>query len=69
MIDSLQSNKDKDRRNLLLCNDLTKQYRDKSSKLDVTHQQLSRLHADFEQKVKQREVRFLFEKKTSISLS
>ena len=56
LVDSLQSNKDKDRRNLLLCNDLARQYRNKANELDVKHLQLGRIHSDFEQKVQKREV-------------
>jgi len=56
MIDSLQTNKDKDRRNLLLCNDLARQYRVKSNELQIKHQQLDQIHSEFEQKVQQREV-------------
>ncbi|CAF3433782.1 unnamed protein product [Rotaria sp. Silwood1] len=56
IIDSLQTNKDKDRRNLLLCNDLARQYRTKAHELQIKHQQLNRIHTDFEQKVQQREL-------------
>jgi len=56
MIDSLQTNKDKDRRNLLLCNDLARQYRTKANELQIKHQQLGQIHSEFEQKVQQREV-------------
>ncbi|CAF1020678.1 unnamed protein product [Rotaria sp. Silwood1] len=56
LIDSLQTNKDKDRRNLLLCNDLARQYRTKAHELQIKHQQLNRIHTDFEQKVQQREL-------------
>ena len=59
MIDSLQTNKDKDRRNLLLCNDLARQYRTKSNELDIKHKQLNRIHTEFEQKLQQREVQLL----------
>jgi len=58
VIDSLQANKDKDRRNLLLCNDLSRQYRSKSNELGIKHQQLTRIHSDFEQKVQLKEVSF-----------
>ena len=56
-MDSLQGNKDKDRRNLLLCNDLARQYRHKANELDVKHLQLGRIHSEFEQKVQHTEVR------------
>ncbi|CAF3438886.1 unnamed protein product [Rotaria socialis] len=56
LIDSLQTNKDKDRRNLLLCNDLSRQYGTKSHELQIKHQQLHQIHLDFEQKVQQREL-------------
>jgi hypothetical protein len=62
MVDSLQANKDKDRRNLLLCNDLAKQYRSKSNDLEVKHKQLGQIHSEFEQKVQQKEV-YTFTKK------
>ncbi|CAF2848226.1 unnamed protein product [Rotaria sp. Silwood2] len=56
LIDSLQTNKDKDRRNLLLCNDLSHQYQTKTHELQIKHQQLDRIHTDFEQKVQQKEL-------------
>ncbi|CAF1582502.1 unnamed protein product [Rotaria magnacalcarata] len=56
LIDSLQTNKDKDRRNLLLYNDLSRQYGTKSHELQIKHQQLHQVHLDFEQKVQQREL-------------
>jgi len=56
LIDSLQTNKDKDRRNLLLCNDLARQYRTKTNALEIKHQQLGQIHTEFEQKVYQKEV-------------
>jgi len=62
MIDSLQANKDKDRRNLLLCNDLSRQYRTKANELEIKHQQLNQIHSEFEQRVQQREVLIFQEK-------
>ncbi|CAF1093396.1 unnamed protein product [Rotaria sordida] len=56
LIDSLQANKDKDRRNLLLCNDLARQYQTKSHELKIKHQQFNQIHSDFEQKVQQKEL-------------
>ncbi|UJR27696.1 hypothetical protein I4U23_008973 [Adineta vaga] len=55
-IDSLQTSKDKGRRNLLLCNDLARQYRTKNNELDIKHLHLDRLHTDFEQKVHRKEL-------------
>lgn len=55
-VDSLQASKDKDRRNLLVCNDLARQYRTKSNELNVKHQQLGHIHSEFEQKVQQKEL-------------
>lgn len=55
-VDSLQASKDKDRRNLLVCNDLARQYRTKSNELNIKHQQLGHIHSEFEQKVQQKEV-------------
>ncbi|CAF1091658.1 unnamed protein product [Rotaria sordida] len=56
LTDSLQANKDKDRRNLLLCNDLARQYQTKSHELKIKHQQFNQIHSDFEQKVQQKEL-------------
>ncbi|CAF1244390.1 unnamed protein product [Rotaria sordida] len=56
LIDSSQANKDKDRRNLLLCNDLARQYQTKSHELKIKHQQFNQIHSDFEQKVQQKEL-------------
>ncbi|CAF1684699.1 unnamed protein product, partial [Adineta ricciae] len=46
----------KGRRNLLLCNDLARQYKAKNNELDVKHLQLDRLNTDFEQKVHRKEL-------------
>ncbi|CAF0822646.1 unnamed protein product [Didymodactylos carnosus] len=55
-VDTLQATKDKDRKNLLMCNDLARQYRTKINQLDIKHKELSRLHLDFEQKVQSKEI-------------
>ncbi len=52
--------KDKTRRGDLVCNDLARQFRTKANELEVKHQQLSQLHTEFETKVQQKEVCFLF---------
>ncbi|CAF4274674.1 unnamed protein product, partial [Rotaria sp. Silwood2] len=55
-IDSLQINKDKDRQNILVCNDLARKYRTKATELEMKHQQISQLHTEFENKVQQKEL-------------
>lgn len=55
LIDALQSNKDQERKNILSCNDLARQYRTKANELELKHQQINRLHSEFEQKVQQKE--------------
>jgi gluconate kinase len=66
VVDSLQTNKDKDRRNVLVCNDLARKYRTKTNELETKHQQLNVLHTEFEQKVQQKEVLFFSRKKKEI---
>lgn len=41
---------------MLLCNDLARQYRTKANELEAKHQQLTQLHAEFGNKVQQKEV-------------
>ncbi|CAF1224605.1 unnamed protein product [Rotaria sordida] len=55
-IDLLHTNKDKDRQNILVCNDLARKYRTKTNQLEMKHQQLTNLHSDFENKVHQKEL-------------
>ncbi|CAF0981483.1 unnamed protein product [Didymodactylos carnosus] len=56
VVDTLQSTKDKDRKNVLACNDLARQYRTKVNELDIKHKELNRLHTDFEQKIQMKEI-------------
>lgn len=56
MIDLTQIMKEKTRRSDIVCNDLARQYRIKANELEAKHQQLSRLHGEFETKVQQKEV-------------
>ncbi|CAF1305255.1 unnamed protein product [Adineta steineri] len=55
-IDSLQAGKDKDRRNLLVCNDLAHQYRTKTNQLDVKHNQLDQIQSEYEQRIHRKEL-------------
>ncbi|CAF3746005.1 unnamed protein product [Rotaria sp. Silwood1] len=55
-IDLLQTNKDKDRQNILVCNDLARKYRTKVNELEMKHQQLTQLHTEFENKFHQKEL-------------
>jgi gluconate kinase len=60
VVDILQTTKDHDRRTILVCNDLARQYRVKVDQLDTKHQQIHQLHTDFEQKVQQKQVSVRF---------
>ncbi|CAF3383362.1 unnamed protein product [Rotaria socialis] len=53
---ALQTSKEKDRHNIIVCNDLARKYRTKASELESKHQQLTQLHSDFEHKVHQKEL-------------
>ncbi|UJR21744.1 hypothetical protein I4U23_024819 [Adineta vaga] len=54
VVDLLQTSKNAERRNILVCNDLARQYRIKANELEAKHQQLAQLHADFEDKLQQK---------------
>lgn len=54
-LDRLQSIKEKERRNDVVCNDLARQYRTKTNELEAKHQQLTQLHGEFETKIQQKE--------------
>jgi gluconate kinase len=64
-IDSLRAIKDKEHHNIFVCNDLARQYRTKADELEEKHQQLTQLHSEFETKVQQKEVCFLFLKQNN----
>lgn len=55
-IDILRVNKEKERHNLVVCNDLARKYRTKADELELKHQELSQLHTEFEQKLHVKEV-------------
>ena len=58
-IDTMQLNKEKERRNLIVCNDLARKHRNKANELDLKHQQLTNIYSEFETKVHQKEVSIL----------
>ncbi len=47
--------KDKGRKTLLVCNDLSRQYKLKMSELELKKNELNTLHSDFEQKIRRKE--------------
>ncbi len=51
----MQLSKDKGRKNLLVCNDLARQYKMKMNELDLKHNELSRIQSDFEDKLRAKE--------------
>ena len=60
IVDLLQTSKDADRSNVLVCTDLARQYRTKAEELEAKHQQLSEIHQEFQDKLYQKMVRLLF---------
>ena len=56
VVDLLQTSKDADRRNVLVCTDLARQYRTKAEEIEAKHQQLSQIHQEFEDKLQQKMV-------------
>ncbi|CAF0987488.1 unnamed protein product [Adineta ricciae] len=51
VVDLLQTSKDADRRNVLVCTDLARQYRTKAEELEAKHEQLSQIHQEFQDKL------------------
>ena len=47
--------KDKGRKTLIVCNDLSRQYRIKMNELDLKQSELNNLQSDFEQRVRRKE--------------
>ena len=47
--------KDKGRKTLLVCNDLSRQYKLKMSELGIKKNELNTLHGDFESKIRRKE--------------
>ncbi len=54
-IDRIQRFKDKGRKNLLMCNDLTRQYKIKMNELETKHLEINRIHNDYEDKLRLKE--------------
>lgn len=54
-LEILQLSKDKGRKNLLVCNDLARQYKMKMNELDLKHNELNRIQSDFEDKLRAKE--------------
>lgn len=54
-LDILLQSKDKGRKTLLVCNDLSRQYKLKMNELEIKKTELNTLHNDFEQKIRRKE--------------
>jgi gluconate kinase len=54
-IDTIIQSKDKGRKTLIVCNDLSRQYKHKMSELDVKQIELNTLYSDFEQRIRRKE--------------
>ena len=54
-IDMIINTKDKGRKTLLVCNDLSRQYKLKMNELDLKKNELSTLHNDFESRIRRKE--------------
>ncbi|CAF1161642.1 unnamed protein product [Adineta steineri] len=50
VVDLIQTGKDADRENVLVCNDLARQYRIKANDIETKHQKLAEIHSEFENK-------------------
>lgn len=54
-VDIITQQKDKGRKTLLVCNDLSRQYKTKMSELDLKQTEINGLQSDFEQKLRRKE--------------
>ncbi|CAF0740928.1 unnamed protein product [Brachionus calyciflorus] len=54
-IDQMVQSKDKGRKTLLVCNDLSRQYKIKMNELDLKKNELNTLHSDYEQRIRRKE--------------
>jgi hypothetical protein len=56
VVDLLETSKDAERQNILVCNDLARQYRTKTDEVETKHQQLARLHSELDDKLEEKAV-------------
>lgn len=54
-MDTLAQSKDKGRKTLIVCNDLSRQYAIKKGELDLKQNELATLHNDFESRIRRKE--------------
>ena len=54
-VDTLVQSKDKGRKTLILCNDLSRQFAIKKNELELKQVELNTLHNDFEQRIRRKE--------------